>query len=238
MPPEQRQQDGGAEGSTEGAPGVFHHVHDGLRTAALGVGDGKGDQREDEHQHTADEQRFFLARTLAEEGLIEVRREGAGGDEQLGIRCGDGRGDDGCEQQTADARREELAGHGDEHQLLAAVGQQLSAHDHTAEIGDQHGGEQGNDDPNDGDGRGLLDHRGLLNGHEAHQNVRHTEVAQTPAEAADDILPAGAEDATAEITGDDRTGGGVGIFVYRGQRRGIQQLAVTKIDYDRYQHQC
>ena len=34
------------------------------------------------------------------------------------------------------------------------------------------------------------------------------------------------------------SGGGVGIFVYRGQRRGIQQLAVTKIDYDRYQHQC
>ena len=122
--------------------------------------------------------------------------------------------------------------------VLAAVGQQLSAHDHTAEIGDQHGGEQGNDDPNDGDGGGLLDHRGLLNGHEAHQNVRHTEVAQTPAKAADDILPAGAEDATAEITGDDRTGGGVGIFVYRGQRRGIQQLAVTKIDYDRHQHQC
>ena len=42
-----------------------------------------------------------------------------------------------------------------------------------------------------------------------------------------------ANHATAEITGDDRTGGGIGIFVYRGQRRGIQQLAVTKIDYDK-----
>lgn len=161
----------GPKEEPKGAPGVLHHVHNGLCAAALGVGDGKGDQGEDEHQHTADEQRFLLARTLAEEGLIEVRREGAGGDEQLRIRRGDGRGDDGREQQTADARREELAGHGDENELLVAVGEQLLAHDHAPEIGDHNGGEEGNDDPDDGHNRGLLDHRGLLDGHEAHKDV-------------------------------------------------------------------
>ncbi len=40
----------------------------GLCAAALGVGDGKGDQGEDEHQHTADEQRFLLA-PLRKKGL-------------------------------------------------------------------------------------------------------------------------------------------------------------------------
>lgn len=205
--------------------------------AALGVGDGKGDQGEDEHQHTADEQRFLLARALAEEGLIEVRREGAGGDEQLRIRRGDGRGDDGCEQQTADARREELAGHGDENELLVAVGEQLLAHDHAPEIRDHNGGEEGNDDPDDGHDRGLLDHRGLLDGHEAHKDVRHTEVAETPAEAADDVLPARVEDAAAESALRHRAGRSIGILIDRLQRRGIEQLAVAEIDDDRHQHQ-
>ena len=117
------------------------------------------------------------------------------------------------------------------------MGEQLLAHDHAPEIGDHNGGEEGNDDPDDGHDRGLLDHRGLLDGHEAHEDVRHTEVAKTPTEAADDVLPARVEDTAAEGALRHRAGRSVGILIDRLQRRGIKQLAVAEIDDDRHQHQ-
>ena len=65
----------------------------------------------------------------------------------------------------------------------------------------------------------------------------HAEVAQTPAQTAEDILPAGAEQAAAEVALGDSAGRGVGVLVHGGQRGGIQQLAVAKVDHDGHQHQ-
>ena len=155
---------------------------------------------------------------MREEGLIQVSGEGTGRHQQLGVGGGDRCRDDSRQQQSADSGGEEAAGHGNEHQLLAAGLQQLRAHDHSAEIGDEHGGEQGDDDPNDGHDGGLLDHGGLLDGHEAHQNVGHTEIAQAPAQAAEDVLPAGVEQANAERALRHRAGGGIGVLIDSRQR--------------------
>ena len=67
--------------------------------------------------------------------------------------------------------------------------------------------------------------------------MRHTEVTETPAEAADNVLPARVEDAAAEGALRHRAGRSVGILIDRLQCRGIKQLAVAEIDDDRHQHQ-
>ena len=67
--------------------------------------------------------------------------------------------------------------------------------------------------------------------------MRHTEVAEAPAEAADDVLPAGAEDAAAEGALRHRAGRGVGVLIDRFERGGIEQLAVAEVNDDGDEHQ-
>ena len=62
-----------------------------------------------------------------------------------------------------------------------------------ADDADQSGEDEDDDGPDDADDRGLLQILLRLDGHEADDDVRHAEVAEAPAEAGDDGLPAGGQ---------------------------------------------
>ena len=230
--PEQGQDDGRSESRTEAGPCVFYQVHDCLRTFCLRGCDKETDNGYNQHHDTSNPQDFLFGSILTQDWLIDVRSEGAGSNQQLGVRGRHGCCNDGCHQNTCDKCREQLSGKYDEHGLLCTDGQQLFCQQHSAEVSNQAGCTQGKNDPDDGNGCTLLHHGRLFDGHETYQDVRHTEVTKTPAQTTDDILPAGCEQTGTKYTLCHLAGRPVGVAVYGFQCRSVQVLCQYDDDWN------
>ena len=70
----------------------------------------------------------------------------------------------------------------------------------SSEVSDNCSCAQCENDPDDSNCSGFLDLRRLLDGHEADKDVRHTEVAETPAQTSHDLLPGSCERIRAECS--------------------------------------
>ncbi len=229
--PEDRQKDDGTERGAEEAPGVFDEVHNGLCALSSGACQEVGDDGDHGDDTAGDPDEFLVRGLFPDEGLVDIVGERRRCDQQLRVRSGHGGRNDGCQQDAGQEGREVTPGQMDEDRGLKAVGQKLAGDGHTAEIGDDEGGRQGNGDPDDGDGGGLLDHGRLLDGHEADQDVGHAEVAETPGETGDDVLPGGGEEVC-----DEGIFGAVGDVGVNGvDRCGVQVLHEDADDGDRQQ---
>ena len=92
----------------------------------------------------------------------------------------------GAKDEAGGNRREELVRHDEEYGLRSGALErrgQIDAADHA----DGDGRGQGKDDPGHRDVRGLLDFFGGTDGHEAHEDVRLSEVAEAPGQQGDEL---------------------------------------------------
>ena len=214
--PEQAQQNDGAEGRAEDAPGVFHQTHDGT---GVGVGgDHQRDNGDDDDHDASSPEHFGVGSLLADDGLIDIAGKGGGRRQKLGVGRRHGGGQNRGQQQTGYQRGEDAANHGDEHGGGILNFAQIQA------AGD--GGQGGHDQD---DGRpGNADHAGLakfllgFQGHKPDDDVGHTEVAKAPAKAGNDVLRGGEE--VEEAAGQGRAGRGtVACFGQRQSEQGGDQ---------------
>ena len=120
---------------------------------------------------------------LADDRLIDIGGEGAAAREQLGVGRAHSRGQNGREEHAGDERREQAAHHVHKDEVLVVdLAEELAA-----DQADDGGHGQNEHDPAAADDLALAHLMLGLDGQIAHKDVRHTEVAQTPAETGEDI---------------------------------------------------
>ena len=120
----------------------------------------------------------------AQEGLVEILGEGAGADEQLAGQGAHDGSQDGSQQQASDPGVEQQPRDLDEDGLVVGgdgVGDLgVAAEVGDAEVAHADGTEQAEEHPDHADAAGVGDGVQRFGRHEAHEDVRLAEVAQTP----------------------------------------------------------
>ena len=191
--PEEGKEHDRAEGGTEAAPGEAHEAHDhveealalldtvGAGSALHGYNDGN---KRNHHDHAAaDPHDFLVGSILAEQVLVEVVTEGRCRNQQLGVGRTHDSGKDCGHKDSGDSRVAERLAKYHEDTFWVGDGNAVRFYVVAAEDGNHDGGTEADGDPGHGDAAGELDVFGVLDAHEAHQNVRHAKIAETPGEA-------------------------------------------------------
>ena len=201
--PEQRQQNNGSEGCAEACPGEGHDAEHG----AVGIaGDKHANHRDNDHGNACHPHGRLLGHLDAEQTAQQVLRHAGGSCQQLAVCGGHGAGQNTCQHQTGHQCKA--------YTLLAQqicnlndsglrLGLRTEGHDgiclrHGVSHNTDHDSDgHGNNHPDRGDTAGNLDLFGVLDAHEAQQDVGHTEVAQTPGHGGND----GQESIVADLSG-------------------------------------
>ena len=183
--PEKAEHDSRTEGCTEYAPGVGNKLHNAACTRR--IGNKQSNEGDNEYDDAACPKHFLVTGLVfADYRLVNVAGKGRSGSEQLTGSSTHGSCQYAGEQDTAHQSRENAANHGDEYQRVL-VDVFIHAQIHTANNA-YHGSEEADEGgPADSDNSGFLHFLLGFEGHEADDDMRHTEVAQTPAEAGDNI---------------------------------------------------
>ena len=191
--PEESEEHDRAKRCTEAAPGEAHEAHHHVQEAlallnAIGTrgalhSDNHSDKRNEYDDAAAHPHHFLVACVLAEQVLVKVVTESGSGHQKLGVCGTHNSGENGCHEDGGNRRMAKglAEDHEDAFRVidLDAMGFNVVA----AEKGNHDGGTEADGDPGHGDTAGEFDVFGVLDAHEAHQNVRHAEVAETPGEA-------------------------------------------------------
>ena len=119
--------------------------------------------------------------------MVKVLRDSGCGNQQLAVRSGH----DGCQnsrqEDTGDEYREDLRDHVNvDGFLIAVIEQQSVAEEHTAGNANHDSCGQRDKHPYRSNAAGFLDRLRRRNAHEAHEDMRLTEVAETPCNERDD----------------------------------------------------
>ena len=181
--PEERGEQRGAEGGAEACPCVGDHVED----EALGIhGKRQGKRGNREDGEAADPDEFALACVLMKQRAVEILREGRSCDEELRRRRAHDGGEDGGEDESRDEGVEDRIRHHEEDRFRRRAEERLGkvgVSDHA----DENGGGKRDGDPRHGDVHGASKLSGRADRHEAHEDVRLAEVAESPAHERDEL---------------------------------------------------
>ncbi len=156
-PPEQREEDNGAEGRAEARPGEgYDPEHGAVRISCQKDTDhGDGDDSDPRDRH-----RRFVFQLDAEEVLHDILRDAGGRGQKLGVRGGHRGGENAGHNNAGDQRREDteiaqITGDPDDDRLGIFEGGEDARLCHAvADDADQHGHRHGDDHPYGGDSSG------------------------------------------------------------------------------------
>ena len=181
--PEEAHEDGGAESGAEARPGVGDHVED---EAVRVEPEENREARDDEDARARDPDELRLLGIFMDERAVEILRERRRRDEKLARR----RAHEGREHRREDEprgdRREQLIRHDEEHRLRRRA-RELLREEHAADHADGDCRGERKDDPGHRDVRRAPDLAGRADRHEAHEDVRLTEIADAPGEQRDEL---------------------------------------------------
>ena len=182
-PPEEGGEQRGAEGGAEACPCIGDHVED----EALGIhGERQGKRGDREDGEAADPDEFFLACSLVQQRAVEILREGGSRNEELRRRRAHDGGEDGGEDEARDERVEDRVRHHEEDGFCRRAEERIGEIDVT-DHADEDGGGERDGDPRHGDVHGASQLGRGADRHEAHEDVRLPEVAESPTHERDEL---------------------------------------------------
>lgn len=191
--PEEGQENQRSECSTEATPGEAHEAHDHIQEAlafldAVGrrcalESDENCDDSDDSHHNTANPHEFLVGSVLAEDVLVHVVTESGSRNQELGVCRTHDSGENCSHEDRSDCRMAEGLAENHEDTFWVLDGESVCANVVVAQKTNHNDSAQADDDPGHGDTARVLDFFGVLDGHEANQDMGHTEVTETPGEA-------------------------------------------------------
>lgn len=240
--PEQGEEHCRAECRAESCPCVGYQTH---YRAVLVERDDVREYCDNDNCSAAYPHEGLVGRLLVEQH-VHIVGHGGSGNEQLGIRGAHDRREDSRQDDSGDDAGQQVSA--EEHEYLFCVQSVVCAEVHelvkqrfvacgvqedVAEDTDQNRSNQGDEYPDGGDDAGFLDEVAGLDRHESYQDMRHTEVAQTPGKTGEDSRPGNTAVGAlkqVEVVADDRA---VSIQeLYRGEIRGAENA------HQRNYYQC
>ena len=188
--PEESKQHNRAKRCTETAPSKAHEAHHHIKEAlavlhAVGTRsalhcDNHSDKRNHHDHATAHPHHFLVACVLAEQVLVKVVTECGCGHQKLGVSSTHDSSENGGHKDGCNRRMAKSLAENHENAFRVINGDAISRHVIAAEECNHHNCGKADNHPSHSNTARILDFFGVLDGHEAHEDVRHAKVAKAP----------------------------------------------------------